>query len=191
MSRPALAYALRAFARRYPAQADEAAAYQALLDEGGDNPFCRSRLAGHFTASSWLVSGDGKRVLLTRHRKLGRWLQLGGHADGEEDLAAAALREAREESGLAGLVLLPEIFDIDTHWIPPHGGVPGHWHYDVRYVVRAGADERFVVSEESLALAWCDITALAGDAKGDASLGRMAQRWLQQGAGACLPALQP
>ena len=65
--------------------------------------FERSCLPGHITASAWLLSPDGKRFLLTHHRKLGRWLQLGGHADGDSDVAAVALREAREESGLADL----------------------------------------------------------------------------------------
>ncbi len=174
---PQLAEALAAFARQAPDLAETAHAFSALLQEV-ENPFERSRLAGHFTASSWLVSADGTRVLLTHHRKLGRWLQLGGHADGECDLAAAALREAREESGLSGLVLMPGIFDLDQHWIPQSGMTPGHWHYDVRYVVRAGSDEDFVVSAESLALVWRDIRELLDAGDTDASLRRMARAWL-------------
>src|SRR5690606_4276880 len=136
------------------------------------------RLEGHFTASAWLVDRTGSRTLLTHHRKLGRWLQPGGHADGDRDLARVALREAQEESGLHGLRVEPAIFDLDRHWIPEHRGVPGHWHYDVRYVVRAGDDEDFVVGEESLALAWRGIQAVAADAGADPSLRRMARRWL-------------
>lgn len=141
-------------------------------------PFARSRLEGHFTASSWLVDRAGTRILLTHHRKLGRWLQLGGHADGDRDLAQVALREAQEESGLPDLRVEPDLFDLDRHWIPERGAVPGHWHYDARYVVRAGAEERFQVSAESIDLAWRSIVELAEAPGTDASLRRMALKWL-------------
>ena len=150
----------------------------AELAEEGAIAYTRDRQQGHFTGSSWLVSGDGRRVLLTHHRKLGRWLQLGGHADGDEDLARVALREAEEESGLRGLRVEPEIFDLDRHWIPQRREVPGHWHYDVRYLVRAGVDERFVVSAESHDLAWRDISVIAADPGVDPSMRRMAGKWL-------------
>jgi len=154
-------------------------AFLALLDEGGVDPFTRERLAGHFTGSAWLVSADGKRALLTHHRKLQRWLQLGGHADGDHDLAAVALREAEEESGLPGLTLASaDIFDLDRHWIPERKDIPGHWHYDVRYAVVAGGNEAFVVSEESLELAWRPVDEIANDQ--DESMRRMANRWLQR-----------
>ena len=152
----------------------------AELAEEGAIAYTRDRQQGHFTGSSWLVSGDGRRVLLTHHRKLGRWLQLGGHADGDEDLARVALREAEEESGLRGLRVEPEIFDLDRHWIPQRREVPGHWHYDVRFVVHAEGSEVFAVSQESLDLAWRDIEEMADDESMDASLRRMARRWLQR-----------
>jgi 8-oxo-dGTP pyrophosphatase MutT (NUDIX family) len=144
------------------------------------NVFERSHAPGHFTGSAWLVSADGERVLLTHHRKLGRWLQLGGHADGDRDLARVALREAEEESGLRDLAVEPAIFDLDRHLIPARGEEPAHWHYDVRYVVRATGGEDFAVSEESLELAWRPVRAVAQDPEADESLRRMARRWLSR-----------
>ena len=172
-----VAATLRAYRSRWPAEGATVDRFLELLGDPAD-PFARERLAGHFTASAWLVDAPGMRVLLTHHRKLGLWLQLGGHADGDRDLARAALKEAQEESGLAGLQVEGDIFDLDRHWIPAHQDVSAHWHYDVRYVVRAGADEAFVVSEESHALAWRGIAALAVEADADASVRRMAQKWL-------------
>ncbi|WP_369968898.1 NUDIX hydrolase [Stenotrophomonas rhizophila] len=173
---------LAAYAQRQPAHAALADEFSTLLDDP-ENPFLRERLAGHFTGSAWLVSADGERVLLTHHRKLDRWLQLGGHADGDRNLARVALKEAEEESGLSGLVLEDgALFDIDKHWIPERRDVPGHWHYDARYVVRAVGSEQFAISEESLALAWREIRDVAAaviDAPdNDDSLPRMAKRWL-------------
>ena len=174
----ALAAARADYRQRWPSEAATVARFEDLLGEGSRG-FARERLAGHFTASAWLVAADGLRTLLTHHRKLGLWLQLGGHADGDTDLPRAALTEAEEESGLPGLRLADRaIFDLDRHWIPEHKGVPPHWHYDVRYVVRAGEVEDFVVSDESHALAWRDIAALAQDATADASVRRMAQKWM-------------
>jgi 8-oxo-dGTP pyrophosphatase MutT (NUDIX family) len=141
-------------------------------------PFHRETQAGHFTGSAWLVSADGERALLMLHRKLGRWLQLGGHADGEADLAKVALREAEEESGLRDLEVLPEIFDMDRHVIPARRDEPEHWHYDVRYVVVARGDETFTLNEESLDLAWRPVADIAADPTSDESLRRMATKWL-------------
>jgi 8-oxo-dGTP pyrophosphatase MutT (NUDIX family) len=175
----ALHHALRDYAQRWPGEAAVVDLFGDLLsmDDEAD-PFTRDRLEGHFTASCWLVDSSGKRVLLTHHRKLDRWLQLGGHADGDRDLARVALREAEEESGLDGLQVEPVILDLDRHWIPARGEVPGHWHYDVRYVVRAGANEEYVVSDESHDLAWRDIARIAKDAGEDESMRRMAAKWL-------------
>jgi 8-oxo-dGTP pyrophosphatase MutT (NUDIX family) len=133
---------------------------------------------GHFTGSAWLVSADGERALLTHHLTLRLWVQPGGHADGDQDIGRVALREATEESGLTGLVLEPGIFDIDRHAIPARGATPAHHHYDVRFVVRAMGDEQYVVSEESLDLAWRPIIELVDDPAVDASIQRMARRWL-------------
>ncbi|MGF6709259.1 8-oxo-dGTP pyrophosphatase MutT (NUDIX family) [Luteibacter sp. W1I16] len=167
------------YVARWP---DEAAAigFVRWLDEQ-PQPFHRETRSGHFTGSAWLVSADGKRVLLMLHRKLGRWLQPGGHADGDADLAAVALREAEEESGLRDLEVLPRIFDLDRHLIPARGDEPAHWHYDVRYVVVAKGDEAFTVNEESLALAWRPVADIAADPSSDESLRRMAAKWMTVG----------
>lgn len=178
-----LADALAHYRRTWPGEIAKIAEFQALLDEPTERTglaFTRARLEGHFTASAWLVSSDLQRVLLTHHRKLDRWLQLGGHADGDIQLARVALREAEEESGLTGLEGESQIFDLDRHWIPERAEEPGHWHFDVRYVVRATASEAYVVSAESHALAWRDIGGIAADADADPSLQRMARRWLER-----------
>jgi 8-oxo-dGTP pyrophosphatase MutT (NUDIX family) len=169
--------ALAVYAQMVPAHRLLASEF---LDFAATTPqaFERAHRVGHFTGSAWLVSADGRRVLLTHHRKLDRWLQLGGHADGDRDLAAVALREAREESGLGQLHLEPGIFDLDRHLIPARADEPAHWHYDVRYVVRAGGSEAFMGNEESLALGWRSIDAIAADGQADESLRRMALRWL-------------
>ncbi|GAP67480.1 hydrolase, nudix family protein [Mizugakiibacter sediminis] len=179
MAPPSLLAELEAYARRWPLEG----APPRFLEFARRQPRCfeRSTREGHFTGSAWLVSADGERVLLTHHRKLDRWLQLGGHADGDADLGRVALREAEEESGLGALALEPGIFDLDRHRIPARGAEPEHWHYDVRYVVRAGEDERFVVGAESHALAWRRIADVAADAQADDSLRRMARKWLARG----------
>lgn len=145
---------------------------------GGAAVFTRAHLAGHFTGSAFVVSADGRRALLLHHAKLDRWLQPGGHADGDPDLAAVALREAEEETGLAGLVVEGGIFDLDRHAIPARGAEPEHQHWDVRYVVRCTAGETPAINAESRAFAWRDIEDLAGDGSLDPSIRRMAARWL-------------
>tara|TARA_B110000438_G_C15608640_1_gene561221 strand:+ start:292 stop:837 length:546 start_codon:yes stop_codon:yes gene_type:complete len=122
---------------------------------GNADCFERSFKEGHVTASAWVVNGEGSHVLLTHHRKLNRWLQLGGHVDGESDVLEGALREVEEESGLTEVRVLGEgIFDLDIHPIPARGDEPEHMHYDVRYLCQATGNEEFVVSDESHDLAW-------------------------------------
>jgi len=107
------------------------------------DPFDRRILEGHLTGSALVVSASGDQVLLLHHRKLHRWLQPGGHADpGEASGEAVALREAREETGIEGLVLHPSAprpLDVDIHAIPAHGDEPAHEHLDLRYLVLAPA----------------------------------------------------
>jgi len=117
--------------------------------------FERSLAIGHLTGSAWVVDRALERVLLTHHRKLGKWLQLGGHADGDADLRRVALREAREESGLGEIVLArASIFDVDVHEIPARPSEPAHLHYDIRFAFFADAAAPLAPSEESHEVAW-------------------------------------
>ncbi len=158
-------------------QAELATEYRDFLQRGAAT-FTRAHLEGHFTGSAFVVSVDGERCLLLHHAKLQRWLQPGGHADGDMDLAAVALREAEEETGLIGLVVEPEIFDLDRHWIPARGDEPEHQHWDVRYLVRCGGDETPRINAESRAFVWHRIAHLAEDVAFEPSIRRMAARWL-------------
>ena len=147
--------------------------------ESNENCFERSNLAGHVTGSAWLVDLTGTEVLLTHHKKLGRWLQLGGHCDGKSDVLAVAQREAEEESGLKNIdVLSYEIFDLDVHLIPARGVEPEHFHYDVRFALQARGSNDFIVSKESNQLAWVVIDRLENISK-EPSLLRMKQKWQQ------------
>lgn len=136
----------------------------------------RTCLEGHLTGSAWIVSPDRTRTLLTEHRKLHKWLQLGGHADGDPDLRAVALREAWEESGLTRLRPVgSELFDVDRHRIPARGNEPEHWHHDLRFLIEADPDEPLVVSSESKALSWVPLSAVTG-LNAEESMARMVRK---------------
>jgi 8-oxo-dGTP pyrophosphatase MutT (NUDIX family) len=120
-----------------------------------ENCAARELQVGHLTGSAWVVDRDLTHTLLTHHRKLNLWVQLGGHVEGDPDMLAAAWREAREESGLQDLQLLvPDIFDVDIHVIPARKDEPEHFHYDIRYAFQADRHAPLTVSGESRELAW-------------------------------------
>jgi 8-oxo-dGTP pyrophosphatase MutT (NUDIX family) len=129
------------------------------------DPDPRSRHAfepGHFTASAFVVDPSHERVLLIHHRKLGRWLQPGGHIEVEDaDFLAAARREVREEVGLDALEpVQPGIFDVDVHRIPPLGDEPGHEHFDLRVLLRART-EHFSAGAEVNDARWFEFSRVS------------------------------
>lgn len=148
---------LRQLLNYAPFNDDEGKMYAALTQFVREYPHCfeRSCPPGHITGSAWIVDKDYTHVLLTHHRKLDRWLQLGGHADGECDILGVAMREAREESGIEGITpLTGNIYDLDIHPIPSRGSEPQHLHYDVRYLLMADKETPLIISSESKNLAW-------------------------------------
>ncbi|MCX4983325.1 NUDIX hydrolase [Streptomyces sp. NBC_00572] len=130
--------------------------------------------AGHLTSSALVVDPARGRVLLTLHKKLGMWLQMGGHCEpGDATVESAALREATEESGITGLTLLPGgPVRLDRHPIP----APCHWHLDVQYAALAPAGAVEQISEESLDLRWFAYEDVAGVA--DTSVVRLMESTL-------------
>ena len=159
MHRESLLRALKRFEDRYPEDGVRSTAIAAFVRRRKDC-FLRCCLEGHITASSWVLSPDGQRFLLVHHKKLGAWLQPGGHADGEPDTLKVALNEAREESGLDDFEIVGQRdgeqspFDVDVHAIPENDGVAEHLHYDIRYLLRASKDGPLKVSEESHDVRW-------------------------------------
>ncbi len=137
-----------------------------FVDEHSDC-FERSLKIGHITGSAWIVDKERSHALLTHHRKLDRWLQLGGHSDGDSNTLNVALREGLEESGLKDLHPVSDtIFDVDVHLIPARKDEPDHYHYDVRFLLEADRHADLVVSDESHDLAWLpldEIIKLASD----------------------------
>lgn len=176
MHRQPLLDALSRYAEQTPCEAPVAQRIGRLVTA---HPACFERTCqpGHVTGSAWVVSADGRHHLLLHHRKLGMWLQPGGHADGDPDTLAVARREAEEESGLSELQLMaednpPTPFDLDVHTIPTRRGAngeiiePAHEHHDVRYLFRATGDQTLTVSDESHAVRWAtadEVRALTAD----------------------------
>jgi 8-oxo-dGTP pyrophosphatase MutT (NUDIX family) len=162
---------LAAYAAFDNLEARHQAAFLHLL-RGTVEPYSRNQFApGHVTASCFIIDGSG-HLLLHHHRRLNRWLQMGGHLESGEDPLAAALREGAEESGLSDLRFVTDgIADLDIHLIPAGRGEPEHRHYDVRYIARTdSADSIAADVRESNQLMWFDLDRAAELMQGEESL---------------------
>ena len=176
MHRRKLLSMIESYALQYPEETNTVARFVEFVN-AHERCFERDCWAGHITGSAWVVDPERQDVLLTHHKKLDIWVQLGGHSDGEPDTAKVALNEALEEGGVPVTFEQPQIFDLDIHEIPARKSDPAHFHYDVRFAFLA-AHRDFVVSEESNALAWVPIRGLAAYSE-EESLLRMQRKWLE------------
>jgi 8-oxo-dGTP pyrophosphatase MutT (NUDIX family) len=147
---------LRLLRDHHPFDATETAHHARFLEFVQTHPDCfeRTLAVGHVTGSAWITDPARTRVLLLHHRKLDRWFQPGGHADGDPDVRAVALREATEETGLAVTLAQEMIFDVDIHRIPANVREAAHDHYDVRFWFTADPTVPLAVNSEAQALAW-------------------------------------
>lgn len=144
-----------------PLEEEHRQAFIELLERASD-PASRTHFEpGHVTASVYVVDPATSRLLLHHHRRLDRWLQMGGHIEADETPQQAALREGAEESGLGDLELLTDsIVDLDVHFIPgsEKKGEPGHHHFDVRYVATTAAPAAIALAAaESKGLEWLEL----------------------------------
>ena len=139
----------------------------------------RSCEPGHITASVAVLDHTGSQVLLTLHPRLQRWVQLGGHCEpGDPDIAAAALREGIEESGIADLQIEPELVAIHVHALTCSLGLPTR-HLDLQFVAHARPDAVIALSDESLDLRWWPVDALPPDT--DHALAHLVRRAVSRG----------
>ena len=139
--------------------------------------FHRDHLPGHITGSAWIVDDTKSHVLLVHHAKLNKWLQPGGHADGDENVFRVASREAEEETGLTNLNLLTStFFDLDIHAIPARSDFPEHLHYDVRFAFTASRKEKLLISDESHDIQWVPMERVGDLSQRNQSIMRMLKK---------------
>lgn len=141
--------------------------------------FSRRLLSGHVTGSAWVVSPDRSKALLLHHKKLNRWLQPGGHADGEEDIRKVAGKELEEETGLTAYRWLSDrIFDLDIHLIPARNEVPSHFHFDIRFLAQGDPCFPLQGNTESKGVAWADLREINSKTGNERSIQRMVEKTL-------------
>lgn len=176
MHRTNLLELIQEYVINFPHEAEIVKRLRAFI-QANPNCFERALECGHITGSAWLVDLKGERVLLTHHKKLNDWFQLGGHADGNPNILEVSLTEAREESGIEDVSPINgQIFDIDIHLIPEYKGTPAHYHYDICFAVQVDETEEYVVSDESNDLAWVAMNEMKQYSNTESML-RMTDKW--------------
>ena len=160
---------------QYPDELEETSIFKEYLERTEDGMlYDRKNFDGHITTSAFIVDEDGKELLLLRHKSLEKWLQPGGHTEGDASLIASALREVVEETGIGAAELsfrpshqLEDVpFDIDSHYIPanPKKHEDGHYHHDIRYVFVYNGDRHNVFNlEEATGMKWLRFDELLDD----------------------------
>jgi len=174
---------IKSLLEEYSPRIQEEKAFKArminLINNYGEEVLSRELLHAHFTASVWLVNKNFSQVLLIKHAKLNKWLQPGGHADGDANLLRVAKKELEEETCLKSVQLeCKGIFDIDIHEIPEKCKVPIHEHFDIRFAMSTDTPEKVFINKESLEYKWINLHEIEDFTQNESIL-RMAQKTLE------------
>jgi 8-oxo-dGTP pyrophosphatase MutT (NUDIX family) len=150
----------------HPSDPTEIDSLKKIIDlvKNGNDPFGHYSLPGHITGSALVINPDRTHTLLNHHKKLNKWVQFGGHSDGDFNVEKTALRESFEESGLRSLRISPDvtgIFDVDVHEIPASQKIGAHTHHDIRFLLVADMSEPIILSPESYDIKWVALTEVA------------------------------
>lgn len=176
-NRTTLLEMLSEYARRWPSEHLVVDAFIAFVTST-ERCFFRDYPSGHITASAWVVDPTASQVLLLHHAKLRKWMQPGGHADGNPVVIDVARQEVLEETGVDALDLAVDgIFDLDIHPIPARGSDGEHLHYDVRFAFRTPTTV-LIGNHESTDIAWIPLHNLTS-VTSEPSILRMATKWNQ------------
>lgn len=174
MGRSELIQTLTAYKTTYPEEQRFIPAFLELLHH--PRAYYRDHLPGHITASAMIVDATAQNILLLHHRKLDRWLQPGGHADGDENVLQVARKEVFEETGLQTFIFQSDVFDVDIHAIPARPDFVEHYHYDIRFLFQVDRNAALHVNDESFAIRWFPIDEIASVTGGSDSILRMATK---------------
>jgi len=177
MSKEKLIGELKAYSTPFAEEGSFVPRFISLLNNF-PNCFYRSLVSGHITGSAWVVSPDKTEVVLLHHRKLDRWLQPGGHADGEEEIARVVAKELEEETGLTGCSWANEgrIFDLDIHLIPASKDSKAHFHFDIRLAAIVDTRQSLIGNGESKEIKWVNLADITSSSGFEQSILRMVEK---------------